>query len=189
MVSAQMKVDALWQAKLEDLGTSWVHKVGHVAARCHTLRCFTCGGVGHKAQVCASRRRQSMRSFSYLSARKVYESWKKNDTGSFEVQRRNDLSQGRSKVWMKKNILLNLNKVDDQCTKESGCHMASQTWGLSKTLMHLEFMKFDEELKGEKRAINGSSTDWGQVQGSWHADRGSKSSLQESHEMRDSSRG
>ena len=67
-------------------------KVGHVAARCHTLRCFTCGGVGHKAQVCASRRRQSMRSFSYLSARKVYESWKKNDTGSFEGQRRKYLS-------------------------------------------------------------------------------------------------
>ena len=29
-------------------------KVGHVTARCHTLRCFTYGGVGHKSRVCES---------------------------------------------------------------------------------------------------------------------------------------
>ena len=47
--------------------------------------------------------------------------------GSFEGQIRNDLSQGRRKVWVRKNMMLDRNEVDDQCTKESGCHMASQT--------------------------------------------------------------
>ena len=29
--------------------------VGHVAATCHTLRCYTCSGFGHKDQECASK--------------------------------------------------------------------------------------------------------------------------------------
>ena len=80
----------------------------HLAPKCHTLRCFTYGGFGHKAQVCASPRRQSMRSLSYPSARKVDESWKKNNAKIFEDQRTNDHSQIHSQEWMK-----------------DGCHMAS----------------------------------------------------------------
>ena len=62
-----------------------------------------------------------MRRLTYRSAN---DSYKKDDINSFERQRINDLSQDRSKVWVKKNILLNLNEVD-QCTNEDGCHMAS----------------------------------------------------------------
>ena len=68
-----------------------------------------------------------MRSFSYPSARKVNESWKKNDISRFEDQRINDHSQVHPKVWVRKNIMLDLNEVDDKCTNEDGCHMASQT--------------------------------------------------------------
>ena len=66
-------------------------------------------------------------STSYTLARKVYESWKKNDIGSFEGQRRNDDIKGRSKVWVRKNILLYLNEVDDKCKNEDGFHMATKT--------------------------------------------------------------
>ena len=64
-----------------------------------------------------------MRRLTYRSAN---DSYKKDDINSFERQRRNDLSQDRSKVWVKNNIFLNLNEVD-QCTNEYGCHMASHT--------------------------------------------------------------
>ena len=101
-------------------------RIGHVAANCHTLRCFTYGGVGHKAQVFTSSRRQFMRSFSYSSARKVNDSWKKNDTSRSKDQRTNDQGQVQSKVWVRKNILLDLNELDDKCTSEGGYHMASR---------------------------------------------------------------
>ena len=100
-------------------------RIGHVAPNCHTLRCYTCGGVGHEAQACAGPRRDPMRRFSYPSTRKDNGSWKKNDTDRLEGQRTNDLSQGRSKVWVKKIDLLNMNEVD-QC-REDGFHLASQT--------------------------------------------------------------
>ena len=108
--------------------------LGHIAASYHTMRCYSCSGFGHKAQECPSQRSQPRVSPSYTSTRKVYESWKKNDTGSFEGQRRNDDNQGHSKVWVRKNILLDLNEVDNQCTNEGGCHIASHTWILLKTL-------------------------------------------------------
>ena len=56
--------------------------VGHVGATCHTLRCYTCCGFGHKAQESASQRSQPRRSTSYLSARR------------FEDQKTNAYSQG-----------------------------------------------------------------------------------------------
>ena len=42
---------------------------GHVVATCHTLRCYTCSGFGHKSQECASKRSQPIRSASYTLAR------------------------------------------------------------------------------------------------------------------------
>ena len=66
-----------------------------------------------------------MRSFSYPSARKVNESWKKNDISIFEDQRINGHSEVHPKVWVRKNIMLDLNEVDVKCTSEGGFHMES----------------------------------------------------------------
>jgi hypothetical protein len=40
------------------------------------MRCYICGGFGHKAQDYWNSRRQSMRNSSY---RRVNETWKKNE--------------------------------------------------------------------------------------------------------------
>ena len=52
---------------------------------------------------------------------------------------------------MKKNETLNVDEVD-QC-KEDGCHVASQVWGLSKTLSTLSSWSLEEELKGEREQL------------------------------------
>ena len=59
-----------------------------------------------------------MRILTYNSTN---DSSKKDDTNNFERQRRNDLNQDHSKVWVKKNLLINLNEAD-QCTNEDGFH-------------------------------------------------------------------
>ena len=64
-----------------------------------------------------------MRSLSSPSARKVDESWKKNNAKIFEEKRSNDNSQRYSQEWMRKNVFLNVNIVD-YCI-EDGFHMAS----------------------------------------------------------------
>ena len=46
----------------------------------------------------------------------------KSNADKFEVQKTSDHNQGHSQVWMKKNVL---NEVD-QCTKD-GCHMERKT--------------------------------------------------------------
>ena len=61
--------------------------VGHVAATCHTLRCYTCSGFGHKAQECASEKIQPRRTPSYTSIR------------IFEDQKTNSYSQRNSQAW------------------------------------------------------------------------------------------
>ena len=97
----------------------------HIAANYHRMRCYSCSGFVHKAKEFPCQRSQPRESTSYTSTRKVYESSKKKDTGNFEGQRRNDDIQGHSKVWVRKNIILDLNEVDDKCKNEDGCHMAS----------------------------------------------------------------
>ena len=101
---------------------------GHIAANCHTMRCYSCSFFGHKAQECPSQRSQPRRNPSYTSPRRTNESWNKYIQEKIEYQKTNNLSQGHSKVWVRKNILLDLNEVEDQCIKdEDGCHMARQT--------------------------------------------------------------
>ena len=90
---------------------TWNH-VGYIATHCHTMRCYSCSGFGHKAQDCVNSRRQPMRNASYTSARKTYDPWKKNDVGRNTAQKTNAQNQGYSQVWMKKNELLNVNEVD-----------------------------------------------------------------------------
>ena len=87
------------------------NRVGHIDANFHTMRCYNCYGFGHKAQSCASSRRQPMMMPSYTSARKANEPWKKNNAGRIESQKTCAKSQGHSQVWMKNNILLNMNEV------------------------------------------------------------------------------
>ena len=98
--------------------------VVHIAANCHTMICYNFYGFGHKAQDCASSGRKPMMSPSYTLARKTHEPWKKNNAGRFEAQKTCVQVQRHSQVWVYKNVLLNVNEVD-QCTKY-GCHMASQ---------------------------------------------------------------
>ena len=66
-----------------------------------------------------------MKSPLYTPAWITNDSWKKNYAGRVESQRTSGHSQGHSQVWMKKNVMLNLDEVD-RC-REDGCHMASQT--------------------------------------------------------------
>ena len=102
--------------------------LGHIAANCHTMRCYSCSGFGHKAKECPSQRSQPRVSPSYTSARRTNESWKKYKEGKFEDQKTNNLSQGHSKVWVRKNIFLYLNEVEDKCTK--GEYALEEFWGL-----------------------------------------------------------
>ena len=44
----------------------------------------------------------------------------------------------------KKNILLDLNKVDDKCTSEGGFHMTIHVWGISNTMVYHDFIMEDE---------------------------------------------
>ena len=37
--------------------------VGHIAVHCCTMRCYSCSGLGHKAQNCGNTRKQSLRSY------------------------------------------------------------------------------------------------------------------------------
>ena len=55
------------------------NQVGHVAAKCHTLRCYTCSGFGHKAQECVSQRSQPRKSPSYTSTRRTNDHGKKTN--------------------------------------------------------------------------------------------------------------
>ena len=66
---------------------------------------------------------------------------------------------------MKKTKKLQIGEVDQ--SMKDGFHMASQ--GLSKTLAHLEFMRLEDELKGEILVTLGIQTGPGIV----HINRGS----------------
>jgi hypothetical protein len=51
------------------------------------MRCYSCGGYGHKAHNCWNSRRQSMRNDSYNTTRRVNETWNKNEVVVIEDQR------------------------------------------------------------------------------------------------------
>jgi abortive infection bacteriophage resistance protein len=51
------------------------------------MRCYNCGGFGHKAQDYWNSRRQSMRNDSYNTTRRVNETWKKNEVEIIEYHR------------------------------------------------------------------------------------------------------
>jgi hypothetical protein len=51
------------------------------------MRCYSCGGFGHKAQDFWNSRRQSMRNASYNKERRVNETWKKDEVSRIEYHR------------------------------------------------------------------------------------------------------
>ena len=85
------------------------------------MRCYNCSAFGHKSQACASLRRQPMKSPSYTSSIKFNEPRMKSNAIKFEVQKTSYHNQGHSQVWMKNNVL---NEVD-QCI-EDVFHMEGQ---------------------------------------------------------------
>jgi hypothetical protein len=62
--------------------------VGHIVAHCHTMRCYSCSGFGHKSQDCWNSRRQSMRNVSYYMERREHEAWKKDNVERMEAQKK-----------------------------------------------------------------------------------------------------
>ena len=116
--------------------------VGHIDANFHTMICYNFYGFGHKSQDFESPRKKPMMSPSYTSTQRSNEQRKTdNDEGA------NAKTRSKKQVWMKRNVLLNVNEVD-QC-KEDGFHKESHVWGLLNTLAHLEFIDVEDGLKGE----------------------------------------
>ena len=112
---------------------------GHVAATCHTLRCYMCSGFGHKAQECASQRNQSRRSPLYTSARRIGEPWKKTTARSFEDQKRRTYSQGHAQGWRKEVD----QRSDGSFTSSARCwscnrfgHKAQNCWNTMRRLTY-----------------------------------------------------
>ena len=77
------------------------------------MRCHDCNGLGHKAQDCWN----TMRRLTYNSAKKTNKDNGEND----------EKIDAKKQVWMKKNIVLNMNEIEDHCTSKDGCHLASHT--------------------------------------------------------------
>ena len=77
-----------------------VTKLDKIDATCHTLRCYTCSGFGHKSKECASQISQPRRSPSYTLARRTNEPWNKTGAGRFEYQKTKAYSQGHSQAWL-----------------------------------------------------------------------------------------
>ena len=57
-----------------------------------------------------------MRRLTYILAKKTNKDNGEND----------EKIDAKKQVWMKKNIVLNINEMKDQCTCEDGFHVASQ---------------------------------------------------------------
>ena len=66
--------------------------VGHIAAHCRTMRCYSYSGLGHKAQDCWSTQKQSLKSYLDNSSRKA------NTNEGTNAQRTN----AKKQVWMRK---------------------------------------------------------------------------------------
>ena len=88
--------------------------MGHIAAYCRTMRCYSCSGLGHKAHDCWITQKQLLRSFLYSSLREA------NTYEGTNVER----IDAKKKVWMKKTEQLQIGEIDQ--SRKDGCHMESQ---------------------------------------------------------------
>jgi hypothetical protein len=59
----------------------------NIATQCYPLRCYSCGGYGHKANNYWNSRKQSMRNASYNTKKVVNRTWKKNEVVVIDDQR------------------------------------------------------------------------------------------------------
>ena len=78
------------------------------------MRCYSCNGIEHKAQVSWTTQKQSLTSFLYFSSRKA-------STAEGTNAERTD---AKKKEWMKKTEQLQIGEVDQ--SREDGYHIASQ---------------------------------------------------------------
>ena len=88
--------------------------VGHFATYCHTMRCYSCRGIGHKDQDCGSTQRQPMRIFSYNSTRK-------DNTNEGENAEREN---AKKQVLMKNTGQIQIGEIDQ--SREDGFQMEIQ---------------------------------------------------------------
>jgi Ni/Co efflux regulator RcnB len=97
--------------------------VGHIATHCYTMRCYSCGGFGHKSHNYCNSRKQLMRNSSYNTTKRVNETWKKNEVAVIEYQRTNFKKLGHSQMWIEKTEQVNMSEVD--CCKKNVSHVPS----------------------------------------------------------------
>ena len=76
--------------------------VGHIVPYFHTMRCYSCNVLGHKAQYCWSTKKQPLRIFLYNSSRKASTNEGKN------VER----TDAKKKVRMNNTEKLHIGEVD-----------------------------------------------------------------------------
>jgi hypothetical protein len=87
------------------------------------MRCYSCGGYGHKSYNYWNSRKQSMRNVSYKMTKGVNETWKKKETAVIDDQRTKLKKPGHSQKWIAKTEQVNMSKVD--CCKKNVSHVTS----------------------------------------------------------------
>jgi len=87
-----------------------------IVSHCHTMRCYICGGFGHKAQDFWNSRRQSMRNASYNKERRVNETWKKDEVSRIEDHRTKVERPWHSRMRIENIEYVNMSGVNC-CTK------------------------------------------------------------------------
>jgi hypothetical protein len=87
------------------------------------MRCYSCGGYGHKEYNCWNSRKQSMRNASYNTTKGVNGTWKKNEVAVIEDQRTKFKKPGHSQMWIAKTEQVNRSEVD--CCKKNCSHVTS----------------------------------------------------------------
>ena len=121
--------------------------LGHVALVCHTMRCYSCDGLGHRARDCWYSRRQPMWNGS---TRRTNEPWRRadNGTGSGHKTAVAEQGTGKAQVWMKKTNSCIWERL--MISVETMVVMWTTMLEVLSDLKHLGSM---EEPKGERQQV------------------------------------
>ena len=87
------------------------------------MRCYSCGGYGHKSHNCWKSRKHSVRIALYNMEKRVNETWKKNEVPVIEDQRTKFKKPGHSQMWIAKTEQVNMSEVN--CCKKNCNHVTS----------------------------------------------------------------